>query len=150
MRLEDEIKIKRFQDSKHRAMVNLIFTSYWMGDKFGSIIKPFGISEEQYNVLRILSGQKENAINLKDIQERMIHKTSNTTRLVEKLRLKGLVIRELCEENRTKVEILITKKGEELLKQITPVLKKHRELIFKTLSNKEAESLADLLDKLRG
>ncbi len=150
MKLQDELKIKRFQDSKHRAMLNIVFTSYWMNDQFGSTIKPFNVSEEQYNVLRILLGQKGNAINLKDIQERMIHKTSNVTRLVEKLRLKRLVIREVCEGNRRKVEILITKEGENLLEQMTPVLKKGRERIFKNLTNNEADSLADLLDKLRG
>ena len=150
MKIQDELKIKKNIDSKHMALLNIIFTSYWINDNFGSTIKPFGVSEEQYNVLRILLGQKGNAINLKDIQERMIHKTSNTTRLVEKLRLKGLIIRELCEENRRKVEILITKKGEELLGKMTPVLEKGRADIFKNLTNNEADTLSHLLDKLRG
>ena len=114
------------------------------------ITKPYDISEQQYNVLRILRGQKGKPVNLMDIQDRMLHKTSNATRLVEKLRQKGMVERILCVQNRRKVEISITKKGLEVLAELDPVLNTKDNEMFKTLTKKEANLLGDLLDKLRG
>lgn len=150
MRLEEELKMSKFQSPHQRAILNIMFTNYWLGDKMGDIVKERDISEQQYNVLRILRGQKGNPINLMDIQGRMIHKTSNVTRLVEKLRLKELVERVVCEENRRKVEISITKKGLKLLDELEPAIKKANKRFLKSLTDKEATQLGDLLDKLRG
>jgi DNA-binding MarR family transcriptional regulator len=83
------------------------------------------------------------------IQERMIAKTSNTTRLVDKLLLKGLVTREVCEENRRKMEITITSKGLELLSEIDPKVEAHENLFASNLSQKELENLNYLLEKYR-
>ena len=149
MKLEKELKMATFESPHHRASLNVLFTSYWLGEKFATLNKKYDISEQQYNVLRILRGQKGNPINLMDIQGRMIQKSSNVTRLVEKLRQKGLVERVLCEENRRKVEITITNKGLKLLDKMTPAMKKHQKELFKTLTNKEASQLGDLLDKMR-
>ena len=121
-----------------------------MADKMSEITKPYDISEQQYNVLRILRGQKGNPANLMDIQERMLHKTSNATRLVEKLRQKGMVERVLCEQNRRKVEISITNKGLDLLTELDPILNTKDSEMFKTLTKAEATLLGELLDKLRG
>eukprot|EP00746_Dinoflagellata_sp_MGD_P126721 gnl/MRDRNA2_/MRDRNA2_61482_c0_seq1.p2 gnl/MRDRNA2_/MRDRNA2_61482_c0~~gnl/MRDRNA2_/MRDRNA2_61482_c0_seq1.p2 ORF type:complete len:121 (+),score=11.28 gnl/MRDRNA2_/MRDRNA2_61482_c0_seq1:111-473(+) len=119
-------------------------------DQTNHVFKQFDISQQQYNVLRILKGQKGNPINLMDIQSRMIHKSSNATRLVEKLRAKGLVERVQCENNRRKVEVFITEKGLELLEKITSRLKQEEGSLLNNLSEKEAVQLGDLLDKLRG
>ncbi|NNC96138.1 MAG: MarR family transcriptional regulator [Chitinophagales bacterium] len=119
-------------------------------ENWNHMFREFDLSQQQYNVLRILRGQKGKAINLMDIQHRMIHKSSNTTRLVEKLRLKGFVDRIQCENNRRKVEISITKKGLKLLENIDPLLKSTENELFQNIMAKEAKQISDLLDKLRG
>lgn len=150
MKLEDELKMSAIQDSHHRASLNVIFTGAWMAEKMNSLLKPFGISEQQYNILRILRGQKGASLNLQDISGRMIHKMSNTTRLVEKLRIKGLVVRHVCEENRRKVQISITKAGLNIIDEIAVEMEANNKCTADRITDKEAETLAYLLDKFRG
>lgn len=149
MKLEDEIKTRTFPTPHHKVGLDIMFTGNWLYEKINLLLKPYGISEQQYNVLRILKGQRGNPINLYAIQERMIHKMSNTTRLVEKLRLKGLVERVTCEDNRRMVEITITKEGVELLRYLEPIMKANMSSTFERLSRKEAEQLSNLLEKVR-
>ena len=104
---------------------------------------------QQYNVLRILRGQKGQPANLSTIQERMIDKSSNTTRLIDKLIGKELVSRQQCPTNRRKIEVFITPKGMELLAEIDPVLEAANKRITEQLSLPEMEQLNYLLDKLR-
>lgn len=150
MKLEDELKMEKFKSEYQRAFLNIMFTSYWLEDKHNDLFKSYDLSMQQYNVLRILRGQKGKPINLFSIQDRMIHKMSNATRLVEKLRLKGHVRRVTCEENRRKVEITITDKGLDLLEELEPKIKKAETDSFSNLSEKEANQLGRLLDKMRG
>ena len=114
-----------------------------------AILKPFGISKEQYNVLRILRGQFPKPSTLSLITDRMISKTSNATRLVEKLRQKKLVERNQCEENRRRVDILITKPGLALLEELDPIMRASNHQM-KILTAKETKELNRLLDKMRG
>src|SRR6478752_5295845 len=116
MRLEDEIKQqKKFNNEFEKLAVNILFTASWLDTIHIQRFKPYGISPQQYNVLRILRGSSPKPLMLGDIACRMIDKNSNATRLVEKLRLKGLVKREVCEKNRRQVDIIITNKGMDLL-----------------------------------
>ncbi len=119
------------------------------GVMFNEILKPFDLSPEQFNVLRILRGQKGKPANMSMIQERMIAKTSNTTRLVDKLLLKELVLREVCPNNRRKMEITITEKGLELLLQLDPLVEAHERAFSKNLTVEELEVLNELLEKFR-
>ena len=149
MKLEEELKMK-FKSPAQRAGLNVIFTGAWMSERFNRLLKPFGISEQQFNVLRILRGQKGQPANLYTIQERMVHRMSNATRLVEKLRSKGYVERQICEENRRKIEVTITQKGMELLESIEPIAKASNREVHGRLTKEEAQTLGDLLDKMRG
>lgn len=149
MKLEDELKMKAFESPYSRALLNIMFTGNWVSDRANATLKPFGISEQQYNVLRILQGQKGAPISMSSIQERMIHRMSNATRLVEKLRLKGCVEREICPTNRRQVDILITPAGQELLEQATAAMKNVHGNFSNQLTTEEATMLADLLDKVR-
>jgi DNA-binding MarR family transcriptional regulator len=110
--------------------------------------KPYGISPQQYNVLRILRGSSPKPLMLSDISSRMIDKNSNATRLVEKLRLKGFVKREVCENNRRQVDIVITSKGLDLLTEIDNATDTWGES-FKSITKSEAEALNNVLDRLR-
>lgn len=150
MRLEDAIKQqKKFSSEYERLAVNILFTASWIEGNNIQRLKPFGISPQQFNVLRILRGSNPKPLMLGDIASRMIDKNSNATRLVEKLRLKGLVKREVCESNRRQVDIIITPKGLELLAAIDADADNWTQSM-KTLSTQEAEALNNALDKLRG
>src|SRR5882757_1908255 len=129
-----------------RALISLLYTGYLVSDRLNEQLKPFGVSEQQVNVLHIIKRQNEQTCNLCNIQEQMMHKMSNATRLVEKLRLKGLVTRDICEDNRRRVEISITDKGLALLDAIEKKLSKfHFEHEMK-LTDQEYIQLAELLD----
>ena len=131
------------------VVLNLICTSNYLAEKHTSFFKQFEITGPQYNVLRILRGQKGHLTNLSTIQERMVHKNSNAGRLVDKLILKALVDRNICKENRRKIEVGITQKGLDLLSEIDPELDKLEKKCLNKLSTEEATNLNDLLEKLR-
>ncbi|WP_335966183.1 MarR family transcriptional regulator [Galbibacter sp. PAP.153] len=148
MKIEDIIQSKAMPLGRKTAL-NLMYTSNLLQDKTAEILKPFDLSPEQFNVLRILRGQKGNPANLCTIQERMICKMSNTTRLVDKLLAKGLVERSVCQENRRKVEINITEKGLFILAEIDKPIDEHNGNIIKNLTKEEIEAFNEMLEKIR-
>jgi DNA-binding MarR family transcriptional regulator len=132
-----------------KTVINILYTQNLLHDTFNDILKPFEISVEQFNVLRILRGQNGKPANMCLIQERMIAKTSNTTRIVDKLVTKELVTREICPHNRRKMEVNITEKGLELLLKIDPKVDRFELDLLLNLSTTEAETLNQLLEKYR-
>jgi DNA-binding MarR family transcriptional regulator len=149
MGLEKDIKQERFENEQQKVAVNILFTGNWLYGMNATFLKNFGITPEQYNVLRILRGSHPKALKLADITCRMLDKNSNATRLVEKLRLKGMVKREICKSNRRQVDISITEKGLALLTKIDSS-SDTRQSTLKNLTKAEAQQLNLLLDKLRG
>ena len=149
MKIEEEIKSTVTLDLSKKIILNILYTQNVTTDNFNEILKPFDISGEQYNVLRILRGQKGTPANMCAIQERMLARTSNTTRLVDKLLLKNLVTRNVCPENRRKIEVLITQKGLDVLKELDPKVIEHEKFFSKNLSSEELEQLNNLLEKYR-
>ena len=149
MRIEDEIKSTVKLSITKKVVLNLAFTKNYVGDKFNEILKTFDLSGEQYNVLRILRGQKGKPINMQDIQDRMITKNSNTTRLIGKLLLKDMVERNICPNNRRKIEVNITQKGLDILRELDPLIENYEDGITKKFSKSELEQLNYLLEKIR-
>lgn len=149
MRIEEIIKSSVTMDDSKKVILNLLYTQNVISDKFNELLKPYDLSSEQYNVLRILRGQKGCPANMCLIQERMIAKNSNTTRLIDKLLLKELVTREVCPENRRKIEVLITQKGLDLLEDLDPKVIDNEKSFANNLSQKELEELNILLEKYR-
>lgn len=149
MRIEEIIKPNSPMALEKKTLLNVMYTQNVISEKFNELLKPFDLSPEQFNVLRILRGQKGKPANMSMIQERMIAKTSNTTRLVDKLLLKELVLREVCPNNRRKMEITITEKGLELLLQLDPLVEAHEQSFSKNLTVAELELLNELLEKFR-
>ncbi|MGL2993797.1 MarR family winged helix-turn-helix transcriptional regulator [Flavobacterium sp. TSSA_36] len=149
MKIEQILKSTIDYNESTRAILNIMYTDTVITESFNDIIKPYDISGEQYNVLRILRGQKGSPANMCVIQERMLAKTSNTTRLVDKLLLKKLVTRNVCPDNRRKIEVLITEKGLLLLKELEPQLKVHEECFASNLTAEELQQLNHLLEKYR-
>jgi len=149
MRIEEELKSTVDYNKATRVVLNLMYTQNVIIERFNEIIKPYDISSEQYNVLRILRGQKGCPANMCIIQERMLARTSNTTRLVDKLLLKDLVTRNVCPDNRRKIEVLITQKGMDLLTELDPKVKEHEDFFAKNLTEEELIQLNTLLEKYR-
>ena len=149
MRIEEIIKSSVSMDDSKKVILNLIYTQTVIADKFNEILKPHDLSSEQYNVLRILRGQKGCPANMCVIQDRMIAKNSNTTRLIDKLLLKELVTREVCPENRRKIEVQITIKGLDLLEELDPKVVEHEKEFSNNLSPEEIQQLNTLLEKYR-
>lgn len=148
MDLEKELRQRPFQNEMEKAIVNILFTSSWIGYSELSVLKHHDLSMQQYNVLRILKGCYPAKASINYIIERMIDKTSNASRIVEKLRQKGLISRISCPKDRRQVEIEITPEGTDLLEKATDEL--HRLHIFHSaLAPEEARQLNQLLDKIR-
>ena len=149
MSLEEDIKQEKFENEFQKVAINILFTSSWLYNINADRLKAYDITPEQFNVLRILKGSHPKALMLAEVTCRMIDKSSNATRLVEKLRLKGLVRREVCEGNRRQVDIFITDKGLTILKKIDAEESEWMTTL-KNISKAEAVELNRILDKLRG
>jgi DNA-binding MarR family transcriptional regulator len=149
MKLEEEIVQKKFKSEYQKLAINILYTANWINSLNFNLLKDKTITSQQYNILRILKGQYPNAVTLKVIRERMLDKMSDVSRLVDKLKTKGLVHRKQNPNDRRSVDILITPKGLKLLddlKEIDHLFDKK----FKTISLSEAKQINELLDKLRG
>ncbi|MDC6366065.1 MULTISPECIES: MarR family winged helix-turn-helix transcriptional regulator [Flavobacteriaceae] len=147
MNVEEIIKTEKEIPLKPRTMIHFALVGNKIREQFALALKPFEISEPQFNVLRILRGQKGKPCNLSTINERMVTKMSNTTRLVDKLIAKEYVERWVCPENRRKVEIMITAGGLEALKEIDHVIQETETDVLKNFSTHELKELNNLLDK---
>lgn len=150
MTIENEIKQRAFTSPYHKVMVNLIYTNNWMTSLHSEKLKPYGLTIQQFNVLRILRGQYPNAITVNAIIERMLDKMSNASRLVDKLLAKELVSRMVCPNDRRAVDVLITEKGLALLEKIDERIGEWEVDLIEGLTEEEAEQLSLLLDKMRG
>ena len=149
MKIEEVVKSNVVLGLSQKAVLNIIYTQNNINERFIEVLKPYDLSNEQYNVLRILRGQKGNPANMCVIQERMLAKTSNTTRLVDKLLLKELVTRKVCKENRRKIEVLITEKGLAILKELDPKVNDYENNFVANLTTNELNQLNELLEKIR-
>ncbi|MBY0427157.1 MAG: MarR family transcriptional regulator [Cytophagales bacterium] len=148
MKLEDEIKQKKFANEYQKLAINIQYTSSWLYLKNVHALKPYDISPEQFNVLRILRGQYPNPSSILLIIERMLDKSSNASRIVEKLRVKGLVERKECLTDRRLVDVVITDKGLELLKALDIEVQKWLDYLS-VIPLEDAEKMNDWLDKIR-
>ena len=148
MKLEDEIKQSRFKDEYHKLSVNIIYTSNWLSLHFEKHCKKFDITPEQFNILRILRGQHPHPATVNLLIDRMLNKMSNASRLVEKLRKKGLVGRHTSKADRRACDVMITDRGLHLLKDLDKAAIEWNKMISH-ISENEAKALNGLLDRLR-
>jgi len=147
--LEEEIQQKLFSGPYHKLIVNILYTGSWMSLLNANYLKVFGLTLPQFNVLRILRGQHPLAASVNLIIERMLDKSSNASRIVDKLLGKELAEKKTCKNDKRAVDVKITIKGLNLLAEIDKQ-KNKLESSFKTLTKTEAVQLNNLLDKLRG
>ena len=147
-RIDEELQ-SRFESEQQKLMLNIWFTSNWLRNRQIALFKPFGLSSQQYNILRILRGTK-GRMSMHQVKSRMIDRAPNATRLTDKLIAKGLVERERCEEDRRVVYVKVAAKGLELLGRIDSVTKEDMKELSGRIRPNEAAALSDVLDRMRG
>jgi DNA-binding MarR family transcriptional regulator len=148
MKLEEEIKQENFRSELHKLAVNIIYTHGWLNSHHTNFIGKYNITPQQYNILRILRGQYPNPATINLLKERMLDKMSDASRLVERLRIKGLVERKNCKKDRRRAEVLIADKGLKVLNELDELEEKFNN-IFSNIDEREAKTINDLLDKMR-
>ena len=129
-------------------VITLIKSNCKVGESLAKSLKPYKISLQQFNVLRILRGQKGSPSNLSTVQEKMINRMSNTTRIIDKLVKKNYVSRSICKENRRKIELLITPKGLKILEKIDLIFEKEESKLTDKLSPEEHDEILTLFNKI--
>ncbi len=148
MKLEEAIKSSTFKSVQHKASLNCMYTAWWLKSILGKELKAFGLTHEQYNVLRILKGKHPEQMCVRDIASRMMEKNSNVPRIIDRLVAKKWVERSTSSMDRRETVITITESGIEILSTST----KKVETLFDsllTITESEAKMLNDLLEKLR-
>ena len=135
-------------ENSKNLVIALIKYNCKVNESVSKALKPFGVSFQQFNVLRILRGQKGVAANLSTVHERMVNRTSNTTRIIDKLSEKNLVKRNICKENRRKIELFITNEGLNLLTVIDAIVEKTEDKATQKLNEKEKVKLTALLKQI--
>ena len=148
MRLEDEIKQKKFKNEYQKAIINIYFTNCFITSKFQDILKEYKITSQQYNILRILRGQYPQSATMGEIKERMLDRSSDITRMIDRLVSKKLVERRGSRKDRRLVEAKITLYGLNMLEEMDACEQRMDELISH-LSEGEVKMLNKLLDKVR-
>ena len=150
MKLEKEIQqVKPFRNDYHKASVNLIFSGKWMIQFHSDVFKKYNLTVQQYNILRILNGRHPQPTTVKLIRERMLDRMSDASRIVELLRKKGLVERNINGSDRRKTDVVIAGKGSTLLKEIEQE-SEYMDNRLSSLNKDEIILLNSLLDKVRG
>lgn len=148
MNINEELKQSAFKSEHHKAMINIFFTNNYLIDKTADFYKKFDITRQQYNVLRILRGQHPSPATINLIKDRMLDKMSDASRIVERLRIKGLVDRIQSEADRRAVSVSISQSGLDLLSETDPHIQEFPSLL-QNLSEDEVSKLNMLLDKIR-
>ncbi len=149
MKLEEAIQQSKFISEHQKAHLNILFSASWLSQRSATLLKPYGLSWQQFNVLRILRGRHPEPATVKLLTKRMIDKMSNASRLVDKLLSKGLVVRTTSKEDRRRVDISITETGLKVLAEASATLENGMRLDKGYLTCAEAEELNRLLDKIR-
>lgn len=149
MKLEEAIQQTKFISEYQKAHLNILFSASWLSQQTTTLLKPYGLTWQQFNILRILRGRHPQPATVKSLTERMIDKMSNASRLVDKLLAKGLVERITSQEDRRRVDISITEAGLELLADASTALEEGMQLKGGNISCEEAEELNRILDKIR-
>ncbi|HEY0354646.1 MAG TPA: MarR family transcriptional regulator [Flavisolibacter sp.] len=149
MAIQHEIQQTSFSGPRQKAMINLLFTYGWVIEKIKDFLSKEDITHQQFNILRILRGSHPKPLSTLQIRERMLDKMSDTSRIVDRLVIKGLVKKTTCAKDKRLVDVIITDKGQRLLRKIDAEAD-HISEIMSRLSEKDAEMLSLLLDKLRG
>jgi DNA-binding MarR family transcriptional regulator len=149
MRIDDEIQSSKFDDNYHKAVINITYTDGWLRNTFNCHFEKHNLTQQQFNILRILRGQYPKPATVNMLKERMIDKMSDASRIVDRLVQKEMITRCTNNKDRRAVDIRISEKGLDTLAKMDAEFKT-KDFIKNNLTIEEAGLLSDLLDKLRG
>ncbi len=148
MGIEKDIQQPRFRNARQKAAINLLYTASWLKEKTKTIIEEEEITAQQFNILRILRGSFPEPLSTLQIRERMLDKKSDTSRIVDRLVIKGLVRKIVCKVDRRLVDVIITDKGKKVLERLD-TRQDDLDAILRNISEKDANILSGLLDQIR-
>lgn len=149
MSIQKELQQPEFQNDYHRLRVNLLHSATWLQEQIKHFLSPFGITQKQFNMLRIVrGGEKTKALSVYEIRARMIDKMADTSRMVARLEDQKLLERRPCKEDRRHKRVYMTEKGKQILEQIDQKLPELDAILAK-LTTTEARQMSDLLDKMK-
>ncbi len=149
MSIEKEVKQIKFQNEWHKLRVNLLFTANWLVEEVNTFLKPYGISQSQFNVLRIVRGSDpKKPLSVYEIRERLVNRMSDTSRMVARLEKMDLLERRPCKNDRRHKRVFMTEKGQALLAQIDEKMPS-MDRITTGITPEEAEQISQLLEKMR-
>jgi DNA-binding MarR family transcriptional regulator len=149
MRIDEEIQSSKFEDNYHKAVINVTYTYGWLNNVFRCKFEKNNLTQQQFNVLRILRGQYPKPATINLLKERMLDKMSDASRIVDRLVQKGLVSRCTNTKDRRAVDIRISDEGLGVLEKMD-IEFRTKDVLKNNLTEEEAGQLSDLLDKLRG
>ena len=149
MSLETAIKQDKFSDEPQKVAVNLLYTASWFSTELARVLKPFGMSWQQFNIMRILRGQRGKPVTLKLVSERMIDRMSNTSRLVDKLVAKGYVVRTIDQDDRRQVALTLTSEGHDHLEAASESVTKMTQCMIGHVCHQRLSDLNNVLDSIR-
>ena len=149
MKIEDAIKQSSFRNEWQKASINIILTHSFLLKKIKTLLRPFGISIPQYNVLRILNGHFPEPISTSEIAKRMLDESSDASRIVDRMHTKGWVEKGVCKSDRRLVDVIISEKGQKLISELNKMNEDLDMILGDKLTEKESELLNNLLDKIR-
>jgi MarR family 2-MHQ and catechol resistance regulon transcriptional repressor len=148
MGLEKDINQYKFRNMRQKSMINLIYTYNWVEYRMKSLMDKHGLTNQQYNILRILKGSDPKPVSTLQIRERMLDKMSDTSRIVDRLVIKGLVVKKACKTDRRLVDVTISEKGKALLMEMEGY-ETDMDALLSNLNDADLETLNNLLDKIR-
>jgi DNA-binding MarR family transcriptional regulator len=148
MKIEEAIKSTKFKGERHKVIINILYTAYWLRNHFSIALKECNITLEQYNVLRILRGKHPEKMCVKDIGSRIVEKSSNVPRIIDRLVAKDLAIRTPSKEDKRETLVAITDQGLQLLLQATTIMDRKRDEIM-GIDDEAAHELNELLEQMR-
>jgi DNA-binding MarR family transcriptional regulator len=147
MGIEQDIQQPNFRNEFQKMGINLLFTANWLNEQIGKLLSEEGVTQQQYNILRILRGSTTPLSTLK-IRERMLDKMSDTSRIVDRLIAKELVLKNTCEKDKRLVDITLTPKGLSLVDQLDQY-NERIDALLKGINESEAQMMNQILDKIR-
>ena len=148
MKVSEQLLKGKYENQKHRLRVNLLHSYYWLTDQMTDFLKPYGLTQQQFNILRILRGQFPDPISTKELRERMIIGNSDTSRLLDRLIDKGLAWKRPCPHDGRLIQAFISDEGQALLRRLDDNMETLDD-VMGNLSEKEALYLNELLNKMR-
>ncbi len=147
MGIEQDIQQPSFRNEFQKMGINLLFTANWLNEQIGKMLSEEGVTQQQYNILRILRGSATPLSTLK-IRERMLDKMSDTSRIVDRLIAKELVVKNTCEKDKRLVDITLSPKGLDLVDQLDQY-NERIDALLKGINESEAQTMNQILDKIR-